>query len=92
MAGGIYVPMQALEDPGDGRADAYPLLSRPQQDVLFRLLDGAPNKRIAQQLDLSEGTVKIHVANILRILGVNNRTEAVVRAQDWMERVPGVKR
>jgi len=37
---------------------------------------GKPNKLIARELDLSEGTVKIHLSAIFRVLDVNNRTEA----------------
>ena len=53
-----------------------------QLDVLRRLLKGEPNKVIARQLGLVEGTVKIHIAGILRGLKVRNRTEAVVRARE----------
>jgi DNA-binding NarL/FixJ family response regulator len=46
------------------------------------LLQGRPNKLIARDLGLTEGTVKIHIAAILRSLGASNRTEAVVRARE----------
>ena len=57
-------------------------LTARQLDVLRRLLKGEPNKVIARQLGLVEGTVKIHIAGILRALQVQNRTQAVVRAQE----------
>jgi DNA-binding NarL/FixJ family response regulator len=57
-------------------------LTARQLDVLRRLLKGEPNKVIARQLGLVEGTVKIHIAGILRALHVHNRTQAVVRAQE----------
>ena len=41
---------------------------------------GKRNKEIAAQLDVTEGTVKIHVSNILGKLGVADRTEAVTQA------------
>ena len=41
---------------------------------------GKRNKEIAAQLDITEGTVKIHVSNILGKLGVADRTEAVTQA------------
>jgi DNA-binding NarL/FixJ family response regulator len=50
--------------------------------VLRLLLRGEPNKLIARELGLTEGTVKIHIAAILRALHVRNRTEAVVRARE----------
>jgi DNA-binding NarL/FixJ family response regulator len=55
-------------------------LTGRQLDVLRCLADGQSNKQIARALDLSENTVKIHVAAILRALGVNNRTQAAMVA------------
>jgi DNA-binding NarL/FixJ family response regulator len=54
-----------------------PRLSARQQQVLVLLKDGAPNKVIARELHLSEGTVKLHVSAVLQLLGARNRTEAV---------------
>ena len=50
-------------------------------EVLRELVKGQSNKQIAKELDVTEGTVKIHLAAIFRILKVNNRTEAVLMAQ-----------
>ncbi|MNF19318.1 Nitrate/nitrite response regulator protein NarL [compost metagenome] len=48
---------------------------------MLRLLSqGKPNKLIARELGISEGTVKIHLAAVFRALNVRNRTEAVVTA------------
>lgn len=88
LDGGVYVPPtlegdEQTEDP----ATVMPLskqgirLTGRQLEVLKLLLQGKPNKLIARELDLSEGTVKIHVAAIFRALGVTNRTEAAVAAQ-----------
>jgi len=49
-----------------------------QTDVLGLLLRGQSNKLIARELDLSVETVKDHVAAVLRALGVNSRTQAVL--------------
>jgi len=38
---------------------------------------GKPNKIIARELDIAEGTVKVHLSTAYKILGVKNRTEAV---------------
>lgn len=84
LAGGVYVPPQAL---GPTLARALPDLPKPggltarQLDVLRLLAAGKPNKLIARELGLSEGTVKIHLSTIFRVLDVNNRTEAVLAAQ-----------
>jgi DNA-binding NarL/FixJ family response regulator len=57
-------------------------LTGRQRDVLQRLGQGKSNKQIARELDLSENTVKIHVAAVLRALGVDNRTQAAVFARE----------
>jgi DNA-binding NarL/FixJ family response regulator len=46
-------------------------------EVLRALAKGWSNKRIAAQLQISEGTVKIHVSNILGKLEASSRTDAV---------------
>lgn len=51
-----------------------------QRDVLRLLAAGKSNKEIARDLDLAEGTVKIHLAAVFRALNARNRTEAVVLA------------
>jgi DNA-binding NarL/FixJ family response regulator len=56
---------------------AFKLTPR-QTDVLGLLLRGQSNKLIARELDLSVETVKDHVAAVLRALGVNSRTQAVL--------------
>jgi DNA-binding NarL/FixJ family response regulator len=53
-------------------------LTPRQIDVLGLLLRGQSNKLIARELDLSVETVKDHVAAVLRALGVNSRTQAVL--------------
>lgn len=51
-----------------------------QLDVLSLLCEGLPNKGIGSRLDISPGTVKVHVGQILRKLGVSNRLQAVLAA------------
>ena len=53
-------------------------LTPRQTDVLALLLKGQPNKLIARELNVSVETVKDHVAAVLRALGVNSRTQAVL--------------
>ncbi|NBU12811.1 MAG: DNA-binding response regulator [Betaproteobacteria bacterium] len=57
-------------------------LTPRQLDVLQGMAAGQPNKRIALNLGLVEGTVKLHVAAVLDALGAANRTQAVIRAQE----------
>ena len=53
-------------------------LTPRQTQVLKLILAAKPNKLIARELDISIETVKDHVAAVLRGLGVNSRTQAVV--------------
>ena len=52
-------------------------LTPRQIDVLNMSMRGLPNKRIAAQLSISEPTVKEHISNILKKIGVNSRVEAI---------------
>lgn len=55
-------------------------LSPRELDVLRLMVGGERNKDIARALDISEGTVKLHVSSILSKLGALDRTEAVTAA------------
>ena len=57
-------------------------ISPREREVLALLLDGLPNKLIAQRLGISEKTVKTHLTNIFRRIGVTDRVQAVL----WAER------
>ena len=59
---------------------AAPELTARERDVLTLVARGMANKAIAQQLSLSEKTVKAHVSAILRKLDVTDRTQAALRA------------
>ena len=52
-------------------------LTPRQIDVLNMIMRGLPNKSIAAQLSISEPTVKEHISNILKKIGVNSRVEAI---------------
>ena len=52
-------------------------LSTRELEVLRLLVGGRRNREIANTLDITEGTVKLHVSSILGKLGVADRTEAV---------------
>ena len=61
-----------------GRLD---LLSPRQREVFTLLAKGLSNKSIARQLNVTEGTIKSHVATIFDVLNVHNRVSAVAEAQ-----------
>ena len=85
MAGGLYIPPELLNMPVSENgtvADTVPQILTPRQiDVIQAVAEGKSNKQIAYALGLSEGTVKLHVTAILKLLNVNNRTGAVREAE-----------
>ena len=56
------------------------LLSEREIEILKLVASGKSNQSVAEQLSISENTVKYHLKNILQKLGVSNRTEAVTIA------------
>ncbi|MEW5726504.1 MAG: LuxR C-terminal-related transcriptional regulator [Pseudomonadota bacterium] len=58
------------------------VLTSKQLRVLSLLTRGKSNKQIAKELELSPNTVKAHVSEILRRLGVSTRAEAIVLAHE----------
>lgn len=65
-------------------------LTPRQTDVLALLLQGKPNKLIARDLNLSVETIKDHVAAVLRALGVNSRTQAVLAVSQMTQQAGGL--
>lgn len=55
-------------------------LTQRQHDVFALLGQGKSNRSIADSLSISEGTVKVHVGAILKLLGAQNRTQAALMA------------
>ena len=62
-------------DPGGGAT--YNSIPPRQRDVLHCVRRGLSNKEIARELDIAEGTVKIHLAALFKALGATNRAHAV---------------
>ena len=57
-------------------------LTRQQARILELICEGKLNKQIAWELDIAETTVKAHVTAIMRKLGVQTRTQAVLLARE----------
>jgi two-component system nitrate/nitrite response regulator NarL len=55
-------------------------LTQREHEILDLIAEGLSNKLIARALDISPGTVKVHVKNVLRKLNLNSRVEAAVWA------------
>jgi DNA-binding NarL/FixJ family response regulator len=65
-------------------------LTRRERDILALLSEGRSNRSIAQHLYLSDKTVKAHLGEIFRKLGVTNRTQAAMMARQLgLGPVPG---
>lgn len=60
-------------------SSGLPNLTPRQREVLYALSRGFSTKSIAKELSLSEYTVKDHISDLFRILGVKNRVEAITK-------------
>ncbi len=77
------------ETPGGEKAsDALGLTAR-QVEVLRLMAEGKSNKDIAADLDISPGTVKMHVSRIFKVLKVENRTQAASRLTELTAELAG---
>lgn len=78
LAGEFYFPEKVAYPYNTPLA---PSITPRQQEVLKLLSRGMPNKRICQQLSISEHTIKTHLKALFHQLKVHNRTECVNKAQ-----------
>jgi DNA-binding NarL/FixJ family response regulator len=60
------------------------VLSEREQEVLLLAAQGLANKQIGRRLGISESTVKVHLGNIYRRIGVTDRTSAALWARDHL--------
>jgi two-component system, NarL family, nitrate/nitrite response regulator NarL len=68
------------EEEGLNADRAAAALTSREQEILEHISNGMSNKRIAQALNITEGTVKVHVKHLLKKLNLHSRTEAAVWA------------
>jgi DNA-binding NarL/FixJ family response regulator len=86
-AGGTFAPatsLISLKRMGDmaaaHTANLKDMFTARQSAVLAALRQGKANKQIAYELNMREGTVKVHIRNIMRKLKAKNRTEVAILA------------
>jgi ATP/maltotriose-dependent transcriptional regulator MalT len=60
-------------------------LTAREREVLELLLEGLTNAQIAKRLYITSSTAKVHIRHIFAKLGVRNRLQAVIRAQELLE-------
>ena len=87
LAQGVYLPPSMLRAgpaaaqpaglPRSRAAQAPPVLTERQMQILRAVVTGKTNRAIAQALNLSEATIKSHLTLTFRALGVSRRTEAI---------------
>jgi len=88
LAGNIYRPSAQQGARFDDTPPLSPLprgvrpeeigLTERQAQVLALMVRGLSNREIGDQLQLSAGTVKVHVTKVFKALGVNSRTQALI--------------
>jgi len=88
LSGGIYLPPEAFtestdplveQDTPEASQSLLTLLTGRQRKALQLASSGLQNKVIASQMQISEGTVKLHLSAAYKALNVHNRTEAVYK-------------
>ena len=67
------------------------LLTRREIEVMLKVAEGLPNKEVGSQLNISEGTVKIHLHSIYNKVGVSNRTSLANYAVVYRDRLAANK-
>lgn len=94
MSGGVFMPASAISSSWMRRSvpqqaknsdTEHSSLTERQQTVLEHMAEGKSNKAIANELSITEITVKAHVSAILRKLGVSNRVQAAMLAKDVLQ-------
>jgi len=82
----IVIPQiasRALRELAHPQTNPLTPLSEREREVLVLLAQGCSNREIAERLVITEGTVKVHVSNILGKLQAENRTQAAIIARRY---------
>lgn len=83
MSGGRYIPENVLltSETSDNPAHGLHITPR-QREVLTLVAEGKSNREVATELNISEYTVRIHVAALLKQMDARNRTHMVAVARE----------
>ncbi|PID23700.1 LuxR C-terminal-related transcriptional regulator [Sporosarcina sp. P7] len=60
-----------------------PNLTPREEELIKALATGSSNREIAEQLFLSEGTVRVYLSKVYKKLNVSSRTQAILQVKDW---------
>ena len=83
LAGESVFPSDALIKGMSNRQEAQEVGLTPREEEILRYIaKGLSNKCIARELDVTEGTVKVHIKAILKKLDMGNRTQAAIYAYE----------
>jgi len=78
LAGGVYIPPESVDvNKYDSQMEAGINLTKRQMQALLHVAKGLSNKSIAREMNISDGTVKLHLSEAYKALKVSSRTEAV---------------
>lgn len=80
--GETYLPPEISSKVVAAMRNPGPKLTRRERDVVKLLATGASNAQIAQELFVTEATVKSHLVNVFTKLGVDSRSRAIRVAED----------
>lgn len=81
LIGSLTRIVQGNKEPAPApQSSVFDELTPREMEILRHLAEGESNKIIARALDITDGTVKLHVKSILRKLGLRSRVEAAVLA------------
>ena len=69
---------RALRDDGRPKTPNEAGLTNREEEILNLIATGRSNKQIARELDITEGTIKVHVKHLLKKLNLRTRLEAAV--------------
>lgn len=81
LAGEVWTPRATAPEAMPAAVESIASLSPAQLKILLGLKRGLINKQIANELGITEATIKAHMTILFRKMGVSNRTQAVIAAE-----------